>query len=363
MRRLTEKKRHELDLLCRAGVGLAPIAPAVCRLAREMVGAEACALFWLDADGRPEGFFHEHSTADAQELFLNEFDRLFVGPVEINVAALAQTRGARVGRLLDVPASYYRSNTFNLLVRASGHHHSLDLRVDVGGRARAVLLLFRTRVRAFDDGDAALLTRIEPYLQRALSGAREAAARSMPPLRTGHLLLGQGGRQLLMLSGDAEALLKACTLVGQDVRLTGPLQLVPRFVRDLCAQMAASGQPTARRWLDIPAGRLALTACRLHAPAQHAQLPALQTLVTLELTAPERLQLVQRVLELELSPLQREIALHAGLGGLRADCECEIGVSKEALKKHLKAIYRAAGVVDWTGLSSSLGGVGERASG
>jgi len=361
MRRLTEKKRHELDLLCRAGAGLAPIAPAVCRLAREMVGAEACALFWLDADGRPEGFFHQHSTAEAQELFLNEFDRLFVGPAEINVAALAQTQGARVGRLLHVPASYYRSNTFNLLVKASGHHHSLDLRVDVDGRARAVLLLFRTRVRAFDGDDAALLTRIEPYLQRALSGVRDLA-QSAPPLRTGHLLLGHDGRQLLMLSGDAEALLKACTLVGQDVRLTGPLQVVPRFVRDLCERMAASGQPTAHRQLDIPAGRLALTACRLHAPTHGDRALATQTLVTLELLPPQRLQLVQRVLELELSPLQREIALHAGLGGMRADCERDIGVGKEALKKHLKAIYRAAGVVDWPGLSARLGDGARRTS-
>ena len=204
MRRLTEKKRHELDLLCRAGAGLAPIAPPVCRLVRELVGAEACALFWLDAQGRPEGFFHEHSTADAQELFLNEFDRLFIGPSEINIATLAKTDGARIGQLLDVPASYYRSNTFNLLVKASGHHHSLDLRVDVDGQARAVLLLFRTRALAFDGGDAALLARIEPYLHRALTSAREGATWAAPASRTGHLLVGQGGRQLLMFSDEAD---------------------------------------------------------------------------------------------------------------------------------------------------------------
>ncbi|KAK6021327.1 YD repeat protein, partial [Ostertagia ostertagi] len=115
MRRLAEKKRHELDLLCRAGVGLTPIAPAVCRLVREIVGAEACALFWLDAQGQPEGFFHEHAQPAAQELFLNEFERLFLGPAEINITTLAQTPGARIGRMLNVPASYYRSNTYNLL--------------------------------------------------------------------------------------------------------------------------------------------------------------------------------------------------------------------------------------------------------
>ncbi|HEY0200942.1 MAG TPA: hypothetical protein VGC24_04555, partial [Burkholderiaceae bacterium] len=122
MRHLAEKKRHELDLLCRAGVGLTPIAPAVCRLVREIVGAEACGLFWMDAQGQPEGFFHEHSSPETQELFLNEYQRLFVGPDEVNVSLLAQHKGRQIGHLLLVPSAYYRSNTFNLLVRGNGHH-------------------------------------------------------------------------------------------------------------------------------------------------------------------------------------------------------------------------------------------------
>ena len=79
-----------------------------------------------------------------------------------------------------------------------------------------------------------------------------------------------------------------------------------------------------------------------------------QTLVALELLHPPRLQVVQRVLALGLSPLQREIALLAGVGGLRPDCERVIGVSNEALKKHLKTIYRAAGVAGWDGLAATL---------
>ena len=354
MRRATEKKRQELDLLCRAGVGLAAIAPAVCRLAREMVGAEACALFWLDAQGQPEGFHHEHSTAQAQELFLNEFHRLFEGPGEINVTALAQNHGRRMGHMLQVPQSYYRSNTFNLLIRASGHHHSLDLRVDVQGRARAVLLLFRTQAQPFAESDMQVLTRIEPYLHRAVVGAsEEGGVWNGPASRSGHVLVGAGGQPLLMLAGEAQALLQACTLVGQGVRLQGPQQEAPRFIQTLCRQLQASAQPIARSAVDIPIGRLQLTAHALHSPAGAEARPE-QTLVTLELVYAPRLQVVQNVLALGLSPLQREIALLAGVGGLRADCGEVIGVSAEALKKHLKTIYRTAGVPDWDALASSL---------
>ena len=82
----------------------------------------------------------------------------------------------------------------------------------------------------------------------------------------------------------------------------------------------------------------------------------MQTLITLELVQPPRLHVVRRVLELGLSPLQREIALLAGVGGLRRDCERVIGVSNEALKKHLRTIYRTVGVTGWDGLATTLQG-------
>ena len=60
--------------------------PAFCAVLRTLVGADAAALFWLDAQGRPEGFFHEDSPAGAQDLFLNEFDRLFAGRTRILIS-------------------------------------------------------------------------------------------------------------------------------------------------------------------------------------------------------------------------------------------------------------------------------------
>ena len=352
MRRNAERKRHELDLLCRTGAGLAPVAPALCRVVREMVGAEACGLFWFDAQGALEGMFHEHTNPQAQDLFLNEYERLFAGPGEINVANIARG-GPRIGQLLAPPASYWRSNTFNLLVRASGHHHSLDLRVDVDGSARAVLLLFRTRQQPFGPQAAAALARVEPYLRRAITHAPGAAWQAQP-LHTGQVLLDERGERLLMCCPDGEALLRACTLVGQGVRLTAPMHAAPRFLRDLCQRLAATGQPLERMVLQIPAGLLHIAARRLrplHAPGEGAQV-----LATLELAQPQRLHAVERVLALTLSPLQREIALFAGEGGLRRGCEQSIGVSEAALKKHLKAIYHAAGVESWEELARSMGG-------
>lgn len=128
---------HELDMLCRLGLGLAPIAVEVCAALGSLVGADAAALFWLDDQGLPAGFFHEDSPASTQDLFLNEFKRLFVGAHGMNVLAQARPDGPRVGRLLSPDARHFRSNTYNLLVRSSGHHHVLDMRVEVDGHRAA----------------------------------------------------------------------------------------------------------------------------------------------------------------------------------------------------------------------------------
>ena len=53
-----QRQWHALGMLCGLGLGLAPVAPQLCAVLRALVGADAAALFWLDAEGRPEGFFH-----------------------------------------------------------------------------------------------------------------------------------------------------------------------------------------------------------------------------------------------------------------------------------------------------------------
>lgn len=355
MRRNAERQRHELDLLCRSAAGLAPVAPAICRLVRQMVGADACGLFWFDAEGALEGMFHEYSDPQIQDLFLNEYERLFVGPDEINVTSIARG-GPRWGQLLAPPDSYYRSNTFNLLVRASGHHYSCDLRVDVNGRARAVLLLFRAWPHGFNPDEVAVLSRVEPYLRRAITHCQLPDERARV-VRVGHALLDEAGQRLLMVCPEGESLLRACTLVGQDIRLAGPMRVAPRFLRDLCMRWAHSDQPLQRMVLQIPDGLLHIAARRLQPPGMSKKARA-QVLVTLELAVPWRLQAVQRVLALPLSPLQREIALYAGEGGLRRECEQAVGVSDAALKKHLKAIYQAAGVASWDELARTVGSAG-----
>ena len=343
---LAVHRRHwqELDLLSRVGVGVAPIAPDLVGLLRKLVGADAAALFWLDDQGMPEGFFHEDSPAVVQDVFLNEFERLFVGEGETNVFALARRQGKPIGHLLSPGADYFRSNTYNLLVRASGHHHTLDLRVDVDGRARAVVLLFRAPGRPFGDDEAEMLRRAASYLQRAIEGAQSPDYWRARIDRAGHVLLDEACQRILMMDEEAASILSAANLKGLGQRAR-PATL-PDFFRRLDVRTGRSLR------LPVPGGALVASARTLHAPRGG---PPGSVLVNLNIERPHRMEVVQRVLSLKLSPLQREIALLAGLGHPRSDCGPVIGVSAEALKKHLRTIFAATGTQDWDSLSHALG--------
>lgn len=234
-------------------MGLVSAAPAICRVLRELVGADAASLFWLDEHGMPAGLFHESASQGALDLFVNEYDRLFVGPAEINVSQIASNRGNAAGLLLDPDPEYYKSNTLNLLVRPSGHYHTLDLRVDVGSQARAVVMLFREERHPFNEQDRILIARASPYLRLAFEAGRSEVTWERTD-RRGHVLADQSGSRLLMMDDQARSLINACTVVGQDIRVDGETTHPPKFIRDLCEQLTF--QPMAEVSLDLGIGRL-----------------------------------------------------------------------------------------------------------
>lgn len=355
--RAAERQRlwHKLDLLCRLGLGLAPIAAEVCAVLRGLVGADAAALFWLDEQGLPAGFHHEDSPASVRNLFLNEF-HLFTGPGETNILALAKPEGPKVGRLLSPGASYFRSNSHNLLMRPNGHHYTLDLRVEVPGptgrpMTRAVAALFRARSAAdgFSAAEASMLERASTSLQRAFllqgscwpSGAYSAA---------GYVLLD--GASLCPLSADSHALQLLRSAHVRGLGLYG--SSAATLPKDLLALLGL--QPGMSRVLPVPQGLLDMRTNPLNAMVQNPASVATHFLLTLQLQRPYQIDMVRRVTDMPLTPLQREIAMLAGLGHARAESLTLTGVSNAALKKHLGTILDVANANDWEDLARNLRG-------
>ncbi|WP_423458413.1 hypothetical protein [Ottowia sp. VDI28] len=345
---------HKLDLLCRLGLGLAPIAAEVCSVLRGLVGADAAALFWLDEQGLPAGFHHEDSPASVRNLFLNEF-HLFTGPGETNILALAKPEGPRVGRLLSPGASYYRSNSHNLLMRPNGHHYTLDLRVEVpsptGPVTRAVAALFRSRsaVNGFSAAEASMLERASGSLQRAFL-LQNSSWPGGTHSATGHVLLD--GASLCPLSADSQALQLLRTAHVRGLGLYGANAVV--LPKDLLALLGL--QPGENRILPVPHGLLDMRTSPLNAVVRNPASTATHLLLTLQLQRPYQIEMVRRIVEMPLTPLQREIAVLAGLGHARADSLALTGVSNAALKKHLGTILDVAHASDWEDLGRHLRG-------
>ena len=347
-------------MLCRLGLGLAPIAPDVCALLRTLVGSDAAALFWMDDNGQPAGFYHEDSPASVRNLFLNE-PHLFVGAGETNITALAQPDGPRTGRLLEPGAQYFRSNSYNLLVRANGHHHTLDLRVEALGRTRAVVGLFRPPGPGFTDAQAALLERAgaslaRAFVQSAAAHGTLAARGSTAAQATGHVLLNADGRPPALADATALQLL-------QNAHLPG-LGLYGASLADLPADLLhrLHLQSGGQRHIPVPDGMLHAQAHPLY-PVTGAAAKAVgssQWLVTLQLQRPQQIDVVRRVRQLPLTPLQREIAVAAGLGLARTDCSAATGISNALLKKHLRTVLEVTGASDWEELAASLQGKNPR---
>lgn len=335
-----------LDLLCRLGLGLAPIASEVCALLRLLVGADAAALLWLDERGAPAGFHHEDSPAHVRNLFLNEFDRLFVGPGETNIVALAQPGGPRVGRLLSPGAAHFRSNSHNLLMRPNGHHHILDLRVEAHGRPRAVVGLFRAPGPGFSDAHAALLERAGTSLARAFTptDAKDGTAQA-----TGHVLLDTDGHSPLLADATALRLLQNAHLPGLGLYGATTADLPADLPRHLRLR------PDEERSIPVPDGVLH---AHMHAmrPLAGSTAAAPHWLISLQWQRPQQIDVVRRVLALPLNPLQREIAAAAGLGLARADCMAATGIGNALMKKHLRTILDVTGASDWEALAHGLQG-------
>lgn len=365
--------RKQLDLLVRTGLGIEPIAPALASVVRQLLGAEGCFIGWFDERGVPAGFFHDSAPVATQELFLNNYQELFVGPHELTLFWLVSNKGRAVGNMLNVDKAFFKSNTYNLLFKPCDHHFGLDLRVDLNGVTRMVIGLFRTKDQPFSEADARRLHGLTPALQLAVvktGGAEvksEGEGRAARPAHgaddTGHLLVSAEGDRINMINESAIRLLRLARLFDQGVGLIGQMTTPPNFITQLCLALKAGATATVRSNVDVVGGILAISASWIkptfHAIAHSAMSQPTASgddniLVTVEFTKPAALDVVRNITQLDLSPLQSRIAMFAAAGGSRINCAAHHNVSKEALKKHLREIYAASRSADWQELTVKL---------
>lgn len=349
----------ELDLLVSTGLGVAPIAPALSNLLSKIIGADAGGMCWFSETGMPEGFYQSAAPREAEELFMNHYEELFVGPHEYTPFWSVRNRGRGVGNALLANREYFRSNTYNLLIKPSNCHFLLDALVELDGVTRLTACFFRSAENPFTEFDAKKLVTMVPVLRRAVGKRPNALVCQSAKAEGGYMLISEDGSQMEMIDAPANQLLTTVKLFDQNVSLSGRSVGPPRFVQLLCEQIRQQSLASAKTEIDLAGGTLTVTASWMAAapdavPATLPGRPAKKILVSLQFRQAGAIELVRSISAWGLSPLQGRIAMYAAAGGSRVGCALHHRVSKEALKKHLREIYGASHAANWDELSAML---------
>ena len=251
------KLLRELDLLVSTGVGVAPIAPALGSVLSKIVGAESYGLCWFDEAGMPQGFCHHGATTVTEELFMNHYEELFVGPYEYTPFWRMRNKGRDVGNALRSSKEYFRSNTYNLLIKPCGWHFLLDELIDIDCVTRLTVCFFRSAENPFTETDQKKLTALVPVLRRAICKPRHGLVSRSAKAETGHMLVSVDGQQMEMLDASAEKLLTTIKLFDQNASLIKPVTTPPRFVQLLCERLRVEPINTAEKEIDLAGGVVA----------------------------------------------------------------------------------------------------------
>lgn len=343
-RRLHEKLR----LLCATGAGLEAVAAPISALARDLIGAKSGSIFWLDPTGNPGGFFHDDAPVEIKDFFVAHIEDLFSNPEEINMMGLILSKGPPIGQFIGKAATQAlaASNVGKYLSQPLGHHHLLDVRVDHEGQGIAVLCLWNGFDRPFSVRDVAAMEPVRAQLCLAAVPRQGNLHWRSSTSRTPHLITDTSGQRLFSIDLECETILLAGHLLGQQIPMAGELRNAPSFCQQLAALLGEGEQ--ARLHIPVANGRLELTASigrlRNGDESRPYMFVAVDHQIALEVRAVEWLS------TLPLTYLQKRVALYAMQGGKRGDCEDRFGVSPEALKKHLRAVYDATGVGSWLDL-------------
>lgn len=343
---------ERIRLLCQSGAGLEAIAAPLCHAARELIGADAASIFWLDAGRNPAGFYHDSAPAALKDMFATELNR-FTRPDEMNMVTMTLPAEPSIGRLLDpaVLERFWQGAVYKHLCVPLGHRYLLDMRIDVDGVGRALFCAWNDESRPFVAADVEALRPLQRQISASIDRTREDARWVAVDLGLAHFLTSADGSDLLAINGDAETLLRDGHLLGQNVAMAGRQRAAPGFALQLARMLMQ--QDTALLHVPVANGRL--TARATHSVSAAGRDGGAATmLVVLSMERSADVEAIESLMAVSLSPLQREMALFAVRGGERAECEAEFGVSPEALKKHSRAIYNVLDVARWTDIPRAL---------
>jgi DNA-binding CsgD family transcriptional regulator len=347
-------------MLCCSGLDLMTIAPDAFAITHELVPNAASALFLTSDDGVQQATYHEDCPEAVQALCMGD-GALFSGPTELNIQRLVTNHGApKLGQLWQPPREYFSSNTYQLLVRGCGHHHTIDARMEVNGHRIGVVSLFRETGLGFSEDNLADLGRIAQYFEHA------ARVNSTSPWGAGgdvdlqSMVVANTQGEVVFASLAASALL-------DEVPLAGPEWSNRRRLPDACVRLIDILKDNDQFAWQMPSCTVPMVGGMLDMHAQWLfgpeDLPSTDPLeaatrglvgITLVRRTPLPLRVWRNLSVAPLSPRQMEVAFWMALGGGRDAARSHLSISEAVLRDCVKAVYEKLGCSSETDLMATL---------
>lgn len=327
---------YRLRALCCSGFDTISIAPDIFQYVHKILPNEACAIFLTDPHGMPHMFFHEATNENARALFQNE-PQLFVGNQEYNTFKIANA-SIKSGYFLNPDQSYFYSNTYQQLVRASGHHYALEVRLDVAHQNAGALILFREpSSRSFQQTDLPTINQVARYIEHSLNcDGRENHFSGNIEVDTALIIVNAQTNEIQFFTPKAQFILQEIPLIHNFWQKGKPL---PNICIQLIQQLSY-GTQLPETILKIPSGYLSLRAEWLNAQNDSEHLIALH----LKKIIPRSLTLWQFIQKTDLNAQQASVTFLLVTGMSKKMIQAQLTMSDAVLKDCIKLIYQCFSV-------------------
>lgn len=345
LKRTRAREWARLRMLCCSGIDAITLAPAAFNIVRGLLPSSP-ALFLATREGEVRERVHEDCPDHVHKLCIEGGD-LFEQPGEPTFRRLYLDPAVpKLGPLLRPPPGYYKSNTYQLLVRGSGFHHCLDVRLEADGRPFGALCLLREEGVGFDTGDMNDLRRIATYFEHALAANRPVWNEVDRAVEAEAMAIANARGELLLASPTARALLNEIPLIRKHwpdrsrlppycLRIIDMLRGDERYpLRMPALALPVPGGMLEMRaqWLDMPFDG------KVPAPDQVAA-PEQMVGIMLTRTIPMSLRIWRNLSRVRLSPTQLEVAYWMASNGGREAARARMSISDAVLRDCVKAVY------------------------
>lgn len=316
--------------LCCSGHSAITLAPTFFKYLNQLIPHDLHAFALTSTSAVPYMYYHSGLNQRFMHLLQHELE-IFLDPkTESHMRWLDTPTLPKSGNLLHPDEQYFHSNNYQIMVRGSGVHHTLDLRLEQCAKPCGGISLYRGIGSNFSEQDSQLMFQVGQYIEYALQHQKTEPKEFTFEVEQAMLVIDQNS-EIVMMTATAKDLLN---LLAIHYDFWEPSKALPKACYRVIQELKY-GILLPQTIVEIPNGLLSIRAEWMSSPRQKDQWIALH----LKHELPRSLLIWNKLENTDLSPQQCRVAYLLMTGGSRQDILHQLEISPAVLKDCIKAIY------------------------